>query len=674
MIVNDSKIIFNINTLVCLPKQYEKEAYIYEHNFKYVYLFTNTMEGINEFLRFVNQNNVQELVLVDYRLEYESIIKELKNKVLINILETFDLASLSVDTFLNYHDSINRLCKEKRINKLGVLDKNLYLIQKTQFNETYHVKLDVPIDNNVNTKNNTGIGLINDSPDPRHSFYNELSAISLLNEKANLVINKEVERFIKTFNINSKQYSDVYEVLNNSEINLYVNFCNTNNSLFIKSMDRGTICILGNNSIINENEALTKYLQVESDDNINEIADKINEVRKNKEAIFEEYKKFRANYSIESKKSIEDFVIGNEENRNDEEYEKLLTVGIPVYNVEDYVAASIESVLKAINPNNTEILIVNDGSTDNSKEIVLAYKHKYPNIIRFIDQKNHGLGNVRNVIMDNAKGKYIASIDSDDTINKDLFREAEKYLKQDIDMVICDWLSIFKEKEKYPTEALDFNLNFASNYKKIFYSTIMPSNCNKIVKKELYKKLDLRFLEGLKYEDFGTNPIIMNKVQTIMYINKPYYEYNIRENSIMRTSAGYNMIDVLKILEERFKKYVKEDSINKKEFVAYVYFWRIEELIINQLYGLEENERNDIIDYMYKNINNVLEEVFKDNEYTDFLIDRVDEDTKKYIKLRNEKILKGEFKEFLTDRLKTKDYKILTPALILYNFDNRENK
>ncbi len=672
MIVNyEKELIYNISTLVCLPIEYKDKLEIYEYNFKYIYLFESNYKSVDEFIEFVKFNNIKEILLIDYRLEYETIIESLENNVRVNLIFTCDLASLTSEYYRNQHDSIVKLYKNKKINRLGLLDKNLYIITKMEYKNTYHVIFDFPI-KKINKKKKAGIGLLNISEDPKHSYFNELSAIGILNEKANIVeFSGDINKFVKEFNIDTEEFKTMENVIANSEITLNVNFCNTDIYNFIKSMDSETICILGNNSVLNDNEYLKRNLQVKSDDDVNEIADKIENIKKNKDEILKEYSKFRKIYSSDSKKSISEFLGRNIERDECKKFDKLLTVGIPVYNVEKYVAATIESVLNSIDYKDTEIIIVNDGSTDNSPNIISQYKNKFPDLIKVINQENHGLGNARNVIMENSTGKYIASIDSDDTINKDFFKEARKYLENDIDIVLCDWLSIFKENEKYTTEAQDNNLQFENKYKKILYSTIMPSNCNKIIKKDLYTKIGIKFIEGLKYEDLGTNPIIMSKAETMKYINKPYYEYNIRKDSIMRTEVGLNMIDVLRILEDRLNKYVADTELDKQEFRAYVYFWRIEESILNQLYSLEKSKRDNMIDYIYNNIGDILEKLYRNNKYTDYFIDRVDEETKKYIKERNNILLNGNLKEYLDEKIAKKEYKILTPALILYNYDNR---
>lgn len=670
MIINNNKdLIYNINCLICIPKEYERKAEIYEYNFKYVYILETNYKETNSFINFVNSNNIDEIILLDYRIEYDMIIEKLGDEIPISMLISFDLASLTDEYYRIVHNAIYNLYDTNKIKKIGVLDENMYLLLKEKFNEIYHIFLDVPKTQKTEYKRN-GIAILNSNEDPRHSYYNSLSAIKLINNKANLLKKSVlVKKFVKEFKIENKEFKTLEDLIKNSEIALNINFCNLDDTLFFKCMDLGIPCILGNNTILEKDSNLKEMLQLKSDDDIDEIASKIQDVRKNKEKILEEYSIYREKYSKKSKDSVNKFLSNLLVSSENKQYEKLLTIGIPVYNVEDYVAKCIESVL-AFKSDEVEILIVNDGSTDNSEEIILSYQKKYPNLIKYIKQDNNGLGNVRNVILNNAKGKYIASIDSDDVINKKFFHEAWGFLEKNVDMVICDWLSIFGENEKYPTPALDEGISLESNYKKILYSTIMPSACNKIVKKDLYERIGLKFIEGLKFEDLGTNPIILSELETIAYIAKPYYEYTIRNNSIMRTEIEYNMIDVLKLLQERMDKYITK-HYNKKEFMAYVFFWRVEESIINQLYKLDTNKRKKMIDYMYENMFPILQQLYCNNEYVSYLINRVDEETVKYILERNERILNKSLEEYLETKIQDKSYKILTPALILYNYDNR---
>ena len=227
-------------------------------------------------------------------------------------------------------------------------------------------------------------------------------------------------------------------------------------------------------------------------------------------------------------------------------------------------------------------------------------------------------------------------------------------------------------KETFPTPALDKMLNIENNYKSILYATIMPSACNKIIKKSIYKELDLKFAE-LKYEDLSANPLVLLQAKKIKYINKPYYEYMIRPNSIMRNSAkniDYDMIKVINILENSLKNH--EDlkaKINIQEFKNYVFWWRIEELIINKIYDLEIHEIKDYVKFMNDNIYSTLKDIYENNDFVNQVISKFDEETRTYITKRNEAILNNKLDKFIIEN--RKNHKIITAAMILYNIDNR---
>ena len=302
-----------------------------------------------------------------------------------------------------------------------------------------------------------------------------------------------------------------------NDINLYINFTYSNLLPFFKSFEYGVPCLIGNTTLLDNYPKLKKYLVVKSDDSIDEIAEQIKTAQKNKEEILNLYKNFKLDYEKETY-SLKEKFLGLSEFQKEISYEKLISVIVPIYNVEKYLSKSLDSIIAA-KVDDMEILLINDGSTDNSDQIAKEYASNYPDLIRYIYQTNHGLGNVRNVGLKESKGKYIASIDSDDTININFFKEALPYIKNDVDMVIYDWQSI-TEKESFPTPALDTMIDVDSDYKKSLYATIMPSACNKIVKKELYN--DIKFAEGKKFEDLSTNPIIILKSNKIKYINCSY--------------------------------------------------------------------------------------------------------------------------------------------------------
>ena len=545
MIEKNLDVIYNKKYLVILPESKKDLLDGFIHSFKNVYVLKNNLNDLNLIISFINKNNFKTLYFVNYILEYQQIIKELKKEHEINMIFTESLASFSDSYIYEIFNKTLKMAKEHSC-KMGIIDKSLYVSLKKNNPFVKHIKLDIEkIESKPINKNDKRIGILNSNEDAKHSYFNELSAIKLLDDYTLLLpsLSKTTKVFLKTFDIKYEISSKI-----DSFINLYINFTNNNILTFLKIMDSGKLCILGNTDILDEFNYLKEMLTMKSDDDINEIASRIKLVEKNKDKIEKEYEIFRKKYAEESKKSIEEFLNLEIETETEENNEYLLTVVVPIYNVEKYLENSLKSILNA-KINNMEILLINDGSTDNSEKIALKYKEKYPDIIKYIKQENHGLGYVRNVGLKEAKGKYIASIDSDDTIDKNFFKEALKYLKKDIDIIICDWLTV-TDTENYETTAIDYIFNNLNAYEGLLYTTIMPSTCNKIIKKKLFKDLNIKYATD-KYEDLSTNTFIMLKAETIKYIHKPYYKYYIRSNSIMRTKPGLSMINIIKMLNER---------------------------------------------------------------------------------------------------------------------------
>lgn len=656
-------IIYNKKYLVIVPTMSEELLDSFEYTFGNSLLMKNDLDEISFYTQFINQNNFQQIIFVDFQLEYLELIDKLDEKHDIKFIFTKSLASLSDTFFYDVFKNIVKLYNQEKISAIGFLDNNLYQVLKKKYKNIFYLLLDREECTSAQNKNDKTIGILNNQEDPKHSYYNELSAIKLLDGYTAKItkpskVNKE---FLKTFDI---QYKVVKNAIKNNEINLYINFTNNNYLLFLESMDNNIPCILGNTSILDNNKKLKEYLVMKSDDDVNEIADRVKNAIKNKKEILKLYSDFRKEYKEETNKRVEKFT-GIEKNINLKEmkYDKLLSVIVPVYNVEGYLAKSLQSILDA-RIDDMEILVINDGSKDNSEEIALKFQKKYPNIIRYIKQENHGLGNVRNVGLKEAKGKYIASIDSDDTININFFTDAEEYMNKNVDMIIYDWLTV-TDKEKYPTAALDYIYIGKNRYRGILYTTIMPSQCNKIIKKELYDRLKINYIED-KYEDLSTNPIVLMATETIKYINKPYYEYYIRSNSIMRSSPGYSMIDVIGKVNKRLEQYKKYCNLDLQEFKFNIFYWRIEQYIINPLFDLEGKELDKMIEYIEKNIKDLYLDLLN-SKFGEKMINNIkNKKLQENIIKRNRMINKGELKEFIIKFKKQKEKYSLTPPIIVY--------
>ena len=664
-------IIYNKKYLIIISKMSENLYEAFNYTFGNTIVMDNNIDNITRIKDFINNSNFKTLVFVDYQVENEEVINSLIKKHDIKLVYTKALGALS-DEFLKYtFNNLYNLYENGTASEIAFLDKGLYETFKHKGENVKYIKLDIERNKSASKEfDKNVVGLLNDEHNPRHSFYNELSAIKLSNKFIAKLPKpcKTTKNFLKLFNIDYNVVKKS-ELVNNNEINLYVNFTDNDDTVFLRSMDNNVPCIMGNTELLDNYKKLKDYLVMDSDDDIDEIKDRMNLVSKNREAILKAYEKFREDYSKESAKLANEFLGTIKKEQEDKKYEKLLSVIVPVYNTEKYIANTLDSIIDAA-IDDMEIIVINDGSKDGSEAIIKEYEKDFPELIRYIKQDNHGLGNVRNVGLKEAKGKYIASIDSDDTININFFADAVEYLEKNIDVIIYDWQSITNEGT-YPTAAIDYVFNNINKYEGLLYTTIMPSTCNKIIKKSLFDELKLTYKED-KYEDLSTNPIIMLRAKTIKYINKPYYEYYIRSNSIMRSSAGLSMIDVIKFLDDRINNYKNYINIDIEKFKFYTYSWRIEEYVINQLYSIDEKDLKDFIKHIDDNIKDIMIEIFNSKYYREVL-DTLNEEDKNYILKRNKSFESNKLLEFIIKSRKDKSFFKLNPPIIYYGYKEEYN-
>lgn len=218
-----------------------------------------------------------------------------------------------------------------------------------------------------------------------------------------------------------------------------------------------------------------------------------------------------------------------------------ISIIIPAYNAASYIEDCINSVISQTKKE-LEIIIINDGSTDNTLEIVKKYKDKR---IKLFTTKNNGIGKTRNTGLKKAQGKYIFFLDSDDYIAKDAMENLyKKAIDLKADIVVGNMLrlkddnSLTKDEINFPEGNLD------NNKTQIFEIPLGP--CGKLFKKDI---LTVNFSEEYKYEDVPfTANAIKNSKKTIKCNDYIYY-YRIHDNS-ETTSMDKRVFDILEILKQ----------------------------------------------------------------------------------------------------------------------------
>ena len=236
-----------------------------------------------------------------------------------------------------------------------------------------------------------------------------------------------------------------------------------------------------------------------------------------------------------------------------------ISVIIPVYNTGNYLKKCLNSILNQT-LKEIEIIIVNDGSSDNSLDIIKKYMKKNKNII-LINKENGGQGSARNMGISRATGEYISFVDSDDFIDEEMLEEMYLTAKEnDSDIVICN-ISDYYEKSG---TMRDVSLNLkkeVSIQEAILYS--VPSVVNKIYRRELLQDNKLFFNEKIWYEDFPYSIQLLVHAKKISFINKPFYHYFHRIQSTMHNQNISKNLDILKAYDE-LEEYLKINNYYDK--------------------------------------------------------------------------------------------------------------
>lgn len=254
-----------------------------------------------------------------------------------------------------------------------------------------------------------------------------------------------------------------------------------------------------------------------------------------------------------------------------------LTIIIPVYNPGKNLIKCMDSILNQADEA-IEILVVNDGSTDNSEMIIKEYEEKYPDIITYYKKGNTGVADTRNFAISKAKGKYFVFVDSDDYIKDGLIKKLKEYISDEIDIVkfklerVDDSGNIIEKVDGPVFEKTDGQTAFNML---CFSDVLLDSPCVYMFKKELFEGNDLKFKVNTEHEDFGLIPLVLLKAKTIVSIEDFSYCYLQTTGSITRNEDYQKTLkkfnDALLHYDAMIEFISNEDltSITKKNIKTY---------------------------------------------------------------------------------------------------------
>lgn len=260
---------------------------------------------------------------------------------------------------------------------------------------------------------------------------------------------------------------------------------------------------------------------------------------------------------------------------------KKVSIIIPVYNVERYLARCIDSCINQTY-NNIEIICVNDGSTDGSLNILEHYKI-LDSRIQIINKENGGLSSARNAGFAASVGDYILFVDSDDFISCDAIEHLVKNAEENsADVVIFDYfyahvdrsmrkiLTIIEWNDKR-YENKSFNL---SNVDKSAYLLIPVAAWCKLYRAEFLKENNITFFEGVIFEDVDYNAKILSKAERITYVNEPLYHYYVGRSDQIMSKNDESLFDVISVYLSAEKTLKQSKAFEKYKASFYLLVMR----------------------------------------------------------------------------------------------------
>ncbi len=291
---------------------------------------------------------------------------------------------------------------------------------------------------------------------------------------------------------------------------------------------------------------------------------------------------------------------------------KKLSIIIPVYNVENYLAKCLDSVIYP-DLKGYEVIAVNDGSTDSSSNIAREYEKKYPEIIKVIDKENGGLGSARNAGLEVSQGEYVQFLDSDDWLADNAVPEMLTEIEKGFDIGIFDFAPVTELGRELPCiKGCEREGMFTfSEFPELLFSP--PCACNKIWRRSLFTESKISYPGRLWFEDLATSPCLYLNAEKIIHINKVFYYYLQRSGSITNNKNLSRNTEMLTVCD-MVLNYYKEHGVYEKYRAQLLYMCAYNELITSttrvNLADPKSEVQDALLDWFLKNFPD-----YKDNEY-----------------------------------------------------------
>ena len=279
---------------------------------------------------------------------------------------------------------------------------------------------------------------------------------------------------------------------------------------------------------------------------------------------------------------------------------KCVSIIVPIYNSEKYLTDCLESIINQTYKN-LEIILIDDGSTDNSKRICETFVKNDKRVV-YIRKTNGGISSARNKGLDICNGQYICFVDSDDMIDKNYIMDFMNCLQKNVDMLSCCFLKFSKNV---------FSDNIVKNYKKVSYdinnkyklllSTSKGYVWNKLYKRDIIIKYNIRFNEKISMcEDLEFNFNYLKYCNYVIYIENQNYFYRVSSNSISKKMNNFKWFSIYDSYNLIFKNFDDYDIDTQKKLIYSYNRFLFEGL--SRLKYIDNCGKNDTQKFIYAEI------------------------------------------------------------------------
>lgn len=273
---------------------------------------------------------------------------------------------------------------------------------------------------------------------------------------------------------------------------------------------------------------------------------------------------------------------------------------VPVYNTEKYLKKCLDSLVNQTYKD-FEIIVVNDGSTDKSSNIISKYQKKYKNII-VIDKENEGLSMARNRGVQKSSGKYIIFVDSDDYVSNKLLEEVDKKI-DDSDILRFQIATEDEEYTKineYHEESFESMCGYDAFKYLSSYHFVEPA-WSYVIRKNYYIENKFSFKRGVYHEDFGLIPYVIYKARKVKSVDFIGYYYIQRNGSIMNNNDYKKTVKKAFDMLEQYKTMrLFAKNINRKNNLDDYFLSYISNSVIVKARELKKDEKKVYINELKK--------------------------------------------------------------------------